>query len=153
MSTAWDVPADLLISKLAGYLKSNRLVTPPDWARHVKTAVHKTRIPSDPDWWYTRCASILRKLYVHGPMGVSRTRSQYGGRRRKGLEPPHRHKGSGSITRKALQQLEAAQLVVKQDKKGRALSPKGRSLLDATAKVVRREARKASGEETRQTRS
>ena len=150
MSTAWNVPADLLVSKLAGYLKSNRLVTPPDWAHYVKTAVHKTRIPSDPDWWYTRCASILRKLYVHGPMGVSRATSQYGGRRRKGLMPPHRHKGRGSITRKALQKLEAAQLVVKQDKKGRALSPKGRSLLDATAKAVEREARKASGEETRQ---
>jgi len=153
LSTAWDVPADLLISKLAGYLKSNRLVTPPDWARYAKTAVHRTRIPSDPDWWYARCASILRKLYVHGPTGVSRLRSEYGGRRRKGLMPPRRHKGGGSIARKALQQLEAAQLVVKQDKKGRALSSKGRSLLDATAKAVQRESRKASGEETRQKRT
>lgn len=153
MPTAWEVPADLLISKLARYLKSNQLVAPPDWAGHVKTAVHKTRIPSDPDWWYMRCASILRKLYMHGPMGISRLRSQYGGRRRKGLVPPHRHKGSGSIARKAMQQLEAAQLVAKHEKEGRALSPKGRSLLDATAKAVQREARKASGEPTRQKRS
>lgn len=125
-----------LIQKVATYLRENKVVEPPPWAPFVKTGVHKERPPQDPDWWYIRAAAILRKLYIRGPIGVSRLRKLYGGRHRRGHKPPKFAKGSGSIIRKILQQLEVAGLVQKADKRGRVLTPKGRELLEEAAKVV-----------------
>jgi len=141
MVTAVQVPADRLIAEVARYLKERvPEVKPPEWAAYVKTGAHKERVPEDPDWWYYRCASILRKLYVRGtPVGIERLRTAYGGRKNYGVAPEHFVKGSGSVIRKALQQLEKAGLVVKVKGKGRTLSPKGRSLLDKMANKIMRE--------------
>ncbi len=150
MVTALEVPADKLIERLAQYLK-NRVpqVKPPAWAYMVKTGAYKERVPQDPDWWYYRAASILRKLYKSSePIGIETFRTIYGGRKNYGVAPEHFAKGSGSIVRKILQQLEKARLVVKvytktaKGKKvclGRALSPAGRSLLDRLAFEILKE--------------
>ncbi|MCL7388143.1 MAG: 30S ribosomal protein S19e [Thaumarchaeota archaeon] len=130
------VNPEKLIKKVAAYLKEAQLVKPPPWAAFVKTGVHKERPPADPDWWYVRCAAILRKVYLKGPIGVSRLRTEYGGRHRRGYRPPAFAKGSGSIIRKALQQLEAAGLITKEGKKGRIVTAKGRELLEEAAKVL-----------------
>jgi small subunit ribosomal protein S19e len=124
------VRPEALIRELARYLKENRLVTPPPWAMFVKTGVAKERPPQDPDWWYVRCASLLRRLYLKGPIGVSRLRREYSDRHRVGHGKPHSAPASGNVIRKALQQLEAAGLVTKQDRKGRVLSEKGRKLVE-----------------------
>ncbi|MEM2587429.1 MAG: 40S ribosomal protein S19, partial [Candidatus Bathyarchaeia archaeon] len=96
MPTPFDVPPSMLISRLARYLKDNvDAVEPPEWAPYVKTGVHAERAPQNPDWWYVRCASLLRKIYIMGPIGVERLRSEYGGRKRRGVRPEHARKGSG----------------------------------------------------------
>jgi small subunit ribosomal protein S19e len=140
MPTVYDVPADLIIARLSDYLKSSvPEVRPPEWAAYVKTGVHRERTPHNPDWWYIRSASMLRKLYVRGPLGVSRLRKLYGGRKRRGVMPAHFRRGSGAIARRILQQLEAAGLVAKVDLKGRGISPKGRSLLDSLSTQIVKE--------------
>ena len=140
MTTVYDVPADILIDRLSKYLKENvREVRPPEWAAYVKTGSHVERAPHNPDWWYVRAASILRKLYIKGPIGVSRLRKLYGGRKRRGVKPAHFRKAGGSIIRHILQQLEEAGLAEKDGNKGRILPPKGRSLLDAMAARIKRE--------------
>jgi len=140
MPTAYDVEANKLTESASKYFteKVPELSTPP-WAAYVKTGVHKERPPDREDWWYVRCASLLRKLYIHGPKGVSRLRREYGGRRSKGMRPEHARPGSGNILRKALQQLEKAGLVKTVQGKGRVLTEKGRSLLDSIATEIKRE--------------
>ncbi len=135
MVTALEVPADRLIERLATYLKENvPEVKPPEWAYYVKTGAHKERPPENPDWWYYRAASILRKLYKSGkPIGIEAFRTIYGGRKNYGSAPEHFVKGSGSIVRKILQQLEKAQLVRKIPGRGRILTPQGQALLDRLA--------------------
>jgi len=125
-----------LIERVAAYLKENRIIQPPPWAMFVKTGVHKERPPQNPDWWYIRAAAIMRKLYLRGPIGVSRLRSMYGGRHRRGHKPPKFAKGSGAIIRKILQQLEQAGLAEKADRRGRVLTSRGRELLEEAAKAV-----------------
>jgi len=117
-------------------------VTPPEWASYVKTGSHAERPPQNPDWWFIRCASILRKIYMKGPIGVSRLRREYGGRVDRGVRPEHSRKGGGNIIRKALQQLEEAGLVEKLGNRGRVVSPRGRSLLDKLATEIKRELEK-----------
>lgn len=140
MPTVYDVPAEELLKRLSEYIKKNiREISPPDWAIYSKTGVHVERAPQDPDWWYVRSASLLRKLYLRGPLGVSRLRKLYGGRKRKGCAPAHFRKAGGAIIRHISQQLEAAGLVIKVEGKGRVISPKGRSLLDAMSVQIKRE--------------
>ncbi len=138
MTTVYDVPAYGLISKVAERLKKNEKCMPPKWAAYVKTGVHKELPPLDSDWWYIRCASILRRIYIDGPVGVERLRSVYGGRKNRGSRPERFLKGSGSIARKALRQLEDIEYV-RTMKNGRVISPQGRSFLDKIANEVKSE--------------
>jgi len=139
MVSVKDVPPDRFIEALAKYIKENiPEVSPPEWAYYTKTGCHAERVPDDPDWWCIRAASILRKLYLYGPVGIERLRTAYGGRVDLGMMRKHVKKGGGSHIRKVLQQLEKARLVTKLGNKGRVLTPKGRSLLNRVATRVLR---------------
>ncbi|MFH1064380.1 MAG: 30S ribosomal protein S19e [Candidatus Woesearchaeota archaeon] len=136
MPTMYDVPVNDLIEEVAKDLQKINQIKPPEWSIYVKTGVHKERPPAREDWWYMRCAAVLRSVSKLGPVGVSKLRTKYGVRKNRGHKPEHFYKGSGNILRKVLQQLEAAELVKKGESgthKGRILAPKGASLLDKAA--------------------
>jgi len=135
MTTVYDVPADHIIRRVAEELKKRKEIVSPAWAAFAKTGVHKEMPPEDPDWWFTRAAAVLRRVYVDGPLGVERMRSFYGGKKNRGSRPNAFRKGSGSILRKSLQQLEAAGLIV-HDKTGRRVSPEGMKFLDNLSQEV-----------------
>lgn len=137
MTTVYDVPPNDLISAVAQELKAGSKVQPPEWAPYVKTGAHKEMPPTNPDWWYVRCASVLRRIYIDGPVGVSRLRSYYGGKHRMPVATARHSKGGGSIIREALQQLEKAGYVKKANRKGRQMTPEGQAFLDNTAHKVK----------------
>lgn len=132
MTTVFDVPADLLIETVAEEFKNNDNINAPAWSNFVKTGVHKERKPENPDWWFVRCASILRRVYIDGPVGVMSLRTFYGGKKDRGVTPEAFRKGSGAIVRGALHQLEDAGYVEKVEN-GRVVTPEGRSFLDKTS--------------------
>lgn len=132
-----------MIRRLAQDLRSRDEIEPPEWALFVKTGAHKERAPDDPDWWYMRCASILRKVYLKGPIGTERLRIDYGGKKRRGVKPNKFHKGSGTIVRTALQQLEMAGFIMKRGNKGREMTNIGRSYMDKLSATLKRELSKA----------
>jgi small subunit ribosomal protein S19e len=135
---ALEVRPDLLIGRLKEELKRVEELEPPPWSRFVKTGAHRERVPDQPDWWHIRAASILRRLYLDGPVGTSRLRTYYGGRQNRGQSPEHFRRGGGKIIRTLLQQLERAGLAVKSGKDGRKLTPKGAELIERVAESVRR---------------
>jgi len=137
MTTVYDVSPDHIIRRVAEELKKRKEIVPPAWAAFAKTGVHKEMPPEDPDWWFIRAAAVLRRVYVDGPLGVERMRSFYGGNKNRGSKPNAFRKGSGSILRKSLQQLEAAGLVI-HDKTGRRVSPEGMKFLDNLSSDVRK---------------
>ncbi|MGQ9460493.1 MAG: 30S ribosomal protein S19e [Candidatus Bathyarchaeaceae archaeon] len=147
MPTPYDVPASILIERLARHLKEEvDAIVPPSWASLVKTGAHVQRPPENPDWWFIRCASLLRKIYVKGPIGIEHLRSEYGGRIDRGVRPEHVRKGGGAIIRKALQQLQAAGLVETLRNRGRVVTSEGRKLLDRLSTEIKRELEKAMPE-------
>jgi small subunit ribosomal protein S19e len=136
MVVKFDYDASALITKAAEELKKMDEINAPDWSAFVKTGAHKERPPIDNDWWYTRCSAVLRTVAIRGPIGVSKLRVKYGGRKNRGVRPEKFMRGSGSILRKALQQLEQAGLIKQDSKgvhKGRVLTPKGQSFLHKLA--------------------
>ncbi len=137
MTTVYDVPPNDLITAVAQELKAGGIVQPPEWAAYVKTGVHKEMPPTNPDWWYVRCASVLRKVYIDGPVGVSRLRTFYGGKHRQPVATARFSKGSGSIVREALQQLEKAGYVKKANRRGRQMTPQGQAFMDDIAHKVK----------------
>lgn len=144
LPTPYDVQAHALIDRLARFLKDNvGEIAPPEWTATAKTGSHRQNPPIGSDWWYKRCASLLRKLYFHGPIGVPRLRVEYGGRK-KGRRIEHARKSGGSALREPLQQLEKAGFIVKEAKKGRALSKEGVGLLNKLSGEILKETRKAA---------
>jgi small subunit ribosomal protein S19e len=147
LTTPHDVPASQLIEHLAKYIKENiEQVQPPAWAALAKTGSHTEKQPQDPDWWYTRTASVLRKVYIHGPIGLEKLRSEYGGRKGFSVRPNHASKSGGSHIRKILQQLEAAGLIQTTRPKGRVMSPKGRKMLQEISQDIQKELVKTNPE-------
>ena len=131
----YDVSQQQLIEETAKDLA--KAIQKPEWAEYVKTGVHKERPPTRDDWWYIRAAAILRTIQLKGPIGVSKLRTKFGGLKNRGVQPSIFRKGSGSIVRHILQQLETAELIKQAEKgvhKGRITTPKGTSLLYAAAK-------------------
>ncbi|MBU0629067.1 MAG: 30S ribosomal protein S19e, partial [Nanoarchaeota archaeon] len=135
----YDVDATELIEELAKELKKIESVKPPQWAIFVKTGVNKERPPVRENWWYVRAASILRKISMKGPIGVSKLRTLYGGKQSRGYASEKYKKGSGSIIRKIIQQLQKAELVKETQKgvhKGRIITPKGIKLMGNVSKKI-----------------
>jgi small subunit ribosomal protein S19e len=137
MVTVYDAPAAELIRVTKEELKKVNEIKPPEWSAFVKTGAHVERPPSQEDWWYIRCASLLRTVYIKGPIGVEKLRTKYGGRKNRGTKKEHFTRAGGNIIRKSLQQLEKAGLIKKTtEKEGREISPKGKSMLDKLATKI-----------------
>jgi len=139
MASIYDVDPTELIEKAAKELEKNENMKAPEWASYVKTGAHKERVPLKNDWWPIRAAAVLRTVYRYGPIGVSKLRVKYGGKKRRGHKPNRFYPGSGSIIRKVLQQLEKAGLLKQQEKsghKGRVITPQGKSFLDKIATQI-----------------
>lgn len=135
MAKIYDVPADLLISELTTALKSED-ITVPAWTKFVKTGVHADKPPHQSDWWHTRCASLLRKIYVHGPIGINDLRKKYGGGKPHGYGAKNHRDAGGAIIRNAVHELEKLGYVEKVEKKGRVLSKQGMQKLDRLATQI-----------------
>lgn len=134
-----DIDPQKLTTALATELKKFQNIKAPSWSVYTKTGVHAERPPQQPDFWYLRSAAVLRRIYSGGPVGVSRLRTVFGGKRRRGHKPAHARKAGGKIIRLILQQLEKENLVVKVEKprKGRTITPKGQRLIAKAAKVAK----------------
>ncbi len=137
MTTVYDVPPNLVIEHAAKDLAKLSEIQAPEWAPFVKTGIHREKPPVQDGWWETRVAAVLRKVYTDGPIGTERLRAHFGGFRDRGSKPNKAVRGSGSIARKALQQLEAAGLVQNVQSQGRIVTAKGRSLMDNAAHNAR----------------
>ncbi len=135
MATIYDTNIEKVYKGASESLKS--LIKEPEWVKFVKTGAGRMRKPTQEGWWYIRAASILRQVYIKGPIGVAKLRTRYGNKKNRGHKPERFKEASGKVIRDILQQLEKAGLVKSQDKgvhKGKIITGKGKSLLDKAAK-------------------
>ncbi len=135
MAKVYDVPADIMINRLADILRKED-IPEPSWTPFVKTSSHKTRPPLERDWWHTRCASIMRKIYLHGPVGINELSNIYGGTKPLGYGAAHKRDAGTGIIRNAIHGLEKLGYVEKVEKKGRVLTKQGMQKLDKLATEI-----------------
>lgn len=128
---------------LADRLADMDQISKPEWAKHVKTGVHRERQPTQENWWDIRSAAVLRKVGLHAPVGVNHLSQMFGGARDRGSAPSRAKAGSRHIIRSVLQQLEEAGLVETKTNLlgtitlGRGLTAAGQKLLNEVAHEVR----------------
>jgi len=135
MAKVYDVPAYDFISKLSEILKTEDIPA-PSWIPFVKTGAHAIKPPQNPEWWHIRCASILRKIYLNGPISVNRLRAIYGGGKAVGYGAAHHKDASGAVIRNAIHGLEKLGYVQKAEKKGRMVTKQGMQKLDKLATEI-----------------
>ena len=133
-----DVPPDVLIARLADALREEDIPAPA-WTPFVKTGVHADKPPQDRQWWHVRCASLLRKIYVHGPVGIRQLRDEYGGGKPRGYGAAHHRPAGGAIIRTAVHGLEKLGYVERSGNGGRMVSSAGSRKLDRMATEILKE--------------
>jgi len=136
MATMVDIPVKTYLDKLKEELKKNENIKEPEFSKFVKTGTNRERAPIQKDWWFIRSSSVLRQVYLKGPIGVNKLRVRFGGKKNRGDVPERFYKASGKIIRTILQQLEKAEFIEKEDKnvhKGRKMTNKGKSFMDKLA--------------------
>merc|ERR1719392_668353 len=133
IKTVKDVKAEKFIEAFSQHLKRQGKFEIPKWADIVTTGVRKELAPYDPDWIYVRAASMVRKIYIRGGVGVGAFRKIYGGQQRRGAMTNVFSKGSGKIARYILKQLEEMDLVEQDDNGGRRITKEGQRELDTVA--------------------
>ena len=137
-----EVDPKILLERVKEELKKLEELKPSPWSHFVKTGAHKERPPEQLDWWYGRAASLLRRIYLNSPVGISRLRTYYGGRQKRGQAPEHFRKAGGKIIRTILQQLERAGLLRRVERGGRKLTSKGVEILERLAMQIKAEERR-----------
>lgn len=137
-----DVNPSELVQRAAEELKKDASFKAPDWSKFVKTGMSREREPMQLDWWHIRAAAVLRKIYLLGPVGTSKLRRKFGGRKNEGMAPEHFYPSAGNHLRKMLQQFEKAGFAKQVQKgvhKGRILTPKGQAFLERIASDMLKE--------------
>ncbi len=141
----YDVNPNELVEKVAVKLKDVKEIKAPEWSDFVKTGHFKQRFPARTDWWHVRSAAVLRSVAKLGPIGTSKLRTKYGGKKNRGVATEKQFKASGSIIRNILKQLEKAELIKQTQKgvhKGRVVTPKGQAILDRASLDIYRPVKK-----------
>ncbi len=141
MVTVYDVKPTALIAKTSAKLKDMGMEKPP-YIDFVKTGAGKRKKPQSTDFFYDRCASLLRQAYVNETVGVNSLKTHYGGRKKRGVKPEKHADAAGGIIRRSFMALEKIGLIEKK-KVGRGITGKGKKLLDSVAKEIK-SAEKAS---------
>ena len=135
MATVKDVRAQDFIKAYAAHLKRSEKLQVPEWVDIVKTGTHKELPPTDPDWFYVRCASIARHIYMRPGCGVGALKTIHGGKVNRGMRPDRHRKASGSVNRKALQALEKMNILEQIENGGRKVTTNGQRDLDTIASI------------------
>lgn len=135
MASVHSINPNEAVKKVSEGLEGS--IETPEWTKFVKTGHGKRNRPEQKNWYVTRVASILRKIYINGPIGTSKLKKVYSHKKNRGHKPERTTEASGKIIRTALQQLEKVGFVKQAEKgvhKGRVITPKGKSFLDKIGK-------------------
>merc|ERR1712216_486860 len=133
-----SVSSDNFINQYSRHLQDLGEIKVPVWTDHIKTAKRNQMPPQDPNWLYTRIASVARQLYIHPKgIGVGSLARFYGSRTRNTTCKKHFSKSSRGVIRYALKVLKKLGFVetvkTSTQKQLRRLTSKGLSDLDNIA--------------------
>ena len=124
------------MKRYATHLKKQGKISLPELVDLMKTSVSRELAPYDEDWYFIRCASLARRLYVRQGTGVGAFSKVYGAKKRRGTLPGHFCRSSRGVIRGCLKQLQkigVLEAMPEGKKGGRRLTKQGQQDCDRIA--------------------
>lgn len=134
--TVKDVNSHEFVVMYAAHLKKQGKIDKPELWELMKTGTFKELAPYNEDWYYIRCASLARRLYVRQGTGVGGFSKVYGDKQPRGQLPGRFKTASRGVIRSCLQQLEKIGVVEKMEKGGRKVTTQGQQDCDRIAAEI-----------------
>lgn len=143
-ATVRDVPAAKFVKGLAAQLKREGKLMVPNIAEFAKTSHGRERAPQNDDWYYTRCAAVLRRVYLR-PAGLGGLSKPFGNKKNKGCLPEATIRAATGPLHWACKSLEQLKLLAKGKKSGRIVTREGQRRADTVAFNVKIHRRQLAG--------
>ncbi|RNF03981.1 putative ribosomal protein S19 [Trypanosoma rangeli] len=132
-ATLKDVHAWRWIKTCAKYLKQEGKIMVPNCTEIVKTSHGRERAPQNPDWYYVRCAAVLRALYLRPGEGYGGLSKRFSIKKNRGSRPEITTRASRGLLHWSCKSLTKLGLVEKCTESGHRLTRRGRKVSDTLA--------------------
>jgi len=86
-ATVKDVKPFRWIKVMAKHLKQEGKLFVPNCADFIKTSHGRERAPQNPDWYYMRCAAVLRRIYIRPGVGMGGLAKKFASKKNRGSQP------------------------------------------------------------------
>ena len=145
-ATIKDVKAFRWIKVMAKHLKQEGKLFVPNCTEYIKTSHGRERAPQNLDWYYIRCAAVLRRVYIRPGVGLGGLSKKFSNKKNRGSRPEIYCKAAKGPLHWCCKSLEGLKLIVKGKESGRVLTKEGRKRCDTIASnVLYRSAPSAAG--------
>ncbi|KAM0681100.1 Rps19ep [Glugoides intestinalis] len=105
MESVYRVKAIPLVAAIKETLKNMSEIELPKNHDLIKTSHGKQYSPEDPNWFYTRMASVVRAAMRKGSVSLKGLARKYSCRKNAGVRPSRYSKGSDFVIQSAIEQL------------------------------------------------
>lgn len=85
--------------------KDGKVEKLPVWTQYIKTGISREMPPTDAKWYYVRAASVARKIYLNGGIGLGALAHWYGKAATTGNKPQHHVKAARGLLRHILNEV------------------------------------------------
>jgi len=132
-ATVRDVPGYKWIRAMAAQFKREGKLLVPSCSEYVKTSHGRERAPQNDDWYYIRCAAVLRHIYLRPGNGYGGLSKAFGNKKNRGSKPERTIRAATGPLHWACKSLEGLGLIGKGQKSGRVVTRDGRTRCDTVA--------------------
>ncbi|EPY29798.1 small subunit ribosomal protein S19e [Angomonas deanei] len=134
-ATLRDVNAWRWIKVCAAHFKREGKLFVPNCTEIVKTSHGRERAPQNPDWYYIRCAAVLRAIYLRPGEGYGGLSKRFGNKKNNGSCPEHTVRSARGLLHWSCKSLSKLGLLEKglSDQGGHRVTKQGRKVADALA--------------------
>ncbi|KAH9599047.1 Ribosomal protein S19e [Trypanosoma melophagium] len=105
----------------------------PNCVEIVKTSHGRERAPQNPDWYYIRCAAVLRAVYMRPGVGYGGLSKRFGAKKNRGSRPEITTRASRGLLHWACKSLVKLGLIEKCEESGHRITKAGRKVVDSIA--------------------
>ena len=131
--TMRDVSSWKWVRAMAAHFKQEGKLFVPSCTELIKTSHGRDRAPQNPDWYYIRCAAVLRRIYMRPGTGTGGLSKPFGNKKNRGSQPEITTRAARGLLHWCCKSLEGLKLIQKGKTSGRCVSKLGRQKADTIA--------------------
>ena len=132
-ATVRDVPAHKWVRAMAMQFKREGKIQVPTCSEIMKTSHGRERAPQCNDWYYMRCAAVLRHIYLRPGNGYGGMSKAFANKKNRGSKPERTIRAATGPIHWACKSLEGLKLIGKGKSHGRVVTREGRKRSDTVA--------------------